>query len=123
MQSVWQQLYYKTLCFTTSIGMKKSRPAVLITVLCRQEQREKMAGLLLRHTTTLGVREQLCRRYTLTRRVQTVNTPYGPLRKKISEGYGVRREKYEYEDLAAIAKARGMSLTELERELDNAGKR
>ena len=109
--------------FTTSIGMKKSRPAVLITVLCRQEQREKMAGLLLRHTTTLGVREQLCRRYTLTRRVQTVNTPYGPLRKKISEGYGVCREKYEYEDLAAIAKARGMSLTELERELDNAGKR
>ena len=70
--------------------------------------------MLLRHTTTLGVREQLCRRYTLKRRVETVNTPYGPVRKKVSEGYGVRREKYEYEDLAGIAAEQGISLMELE---------
>ena len=100
--------------FTTPIGMKKSRPATLITVLCRPEQKERMVCLLLRHTTTLGVREQLCRRYTLERRVETVNTPYGPVRKKVSEGYGVRREKYEYEDLAGIAAEQGVSLMELE---------
>ena len=100
--------------FTTPIGMKKSRPATLITVLCRPEQKERMVCLLLRHTTTLGVREQLCRRYTLKRRVETVNTPYGPVRKKVSEGYGVRREKYEYEDLAGIAAEQGVSLMELE---------
>ena len=100
--------------FTTPIGMKKSRPATLITVLCRPEQCERMVRLLLRHTTTLGVREQLCRRYTLKRRVETVNTPYGPVRKKVSEGYGVRREKYEYEDLAGIAAEQGISLMELE---------
>ena len=101
--------------FTTPIGMKKSRPATLITVLCRPEQKEKMICLLLRHTTTLGVREQLCRRTTLKRRVETVSTPYGPVRKKISEGCGVHREKYEYEDLSRIAAEQGMSLTELER--------
>ena len=101
--------------FTTPIGMKKSRPATLITVLCRPEQKEKMICLLLRHTTSLGVREQLCRRTTLQRRVETVSTPYGPVRKKISEGCGVHREKYEYEDLSRIAAEQGMSLTELER--------
>ena len=99
--------------FTTPIGMKKSRPGVLITVLCPEEQKEKMAALLLRHTTTLGVREQICRRYTLTRQIQTDDTPYGPVRKKISQGYGVHREKYEYDDLAKIAVEQGLSLAEL----------
>ena len=104
--------------FTTSIGMKKSRPGVMITVLCREEQKEKMVALLLRHTTTLGVREQLCRRYTLTRRIETITTPYGPVRKKLSQGYGVCREKYEYEDLAAIAAEQKLSLLELEEKLN-----
>ena len=104
--------------FTTSIGMKKSRPGVMITVLCREEQKEKMVALLLRHTTTLGVREQLCRRHTLTRRIETVATPYGPVRKKLSQGYGVCREKYEYEDLAAIAAEQKLSLLELEEKLN-----
>ena len=99
--------------FTVPIGMKKSRPGVLITVLCREEQKEAMAGLLLKHTTTLGVREFPCQRYTLNRTVETVDTPYGPIRKKVSSGYGVRREKYEYDDLAKIAKAQGLSLAEL----------
>lgn len=100
--------------FTTPIGMKKSRPATMLTVLCTQAQREKMVQLLLRHTTTLGVRESLCRRYTLSRRIQTVATPYGPVRIKISDGYGVHRQKYEYADLAAIANEQGFSLAELE---------
>ena len=93
--------------------MKKSRPGVLITVLCREEQKEAMAGLLLKHTTTLGVREFPCQRYTLNRTVETVDTPYGPIRKKVSSGYGVRREKYEYEDLSKIAREQGLSIVEL----------
>ena len=99
--------------FTLPIGMKKSRPGVLITVLCREEKKEAMVGLLLKHTTTLGVREFPCRRYTLSRTVETVDTPYGPVRKKVSSGYGVRREKFEYEDLARIARAENLSLSEL----------
>lgn len=99
--------------FTTPIGMKKSRPGVLLTVLCRPAEQEKMAKLLFRHTTTLGVRVGLCSRFTLRRSEEVTQTPYGPVRRKISQGYGVCREKPEYEDLAAIARAQGKSLAEV----------
>lgn len=103
--------------FTTSIGMKKSRPGTLITVLCRDADRKTMVQELFRHTTTLGIRVRQCSRYVLDRRTVTLNTPYGPIRKKVSSGYGVRREKYEYDDLAAAAKAEGVSLAQVEREI------
>ena len=109
--------------FTVPIGMKKSRPGVLVTVLCRENQKETMVHLLLKHTTTLGIREFPCRRYTLNRTVETVDTPYGPVRRKVSSGYGVRREKYEYEDLASIAKAQNLSLSELSDEISSPYKR
>ena len=99
--------------FTLPIGMKKSRPGVLITVLCRERKKDAMVGLLLKHTTTLGIREFPCQRYTLNRTIETVDTPYGPVRKKVSSGYGVHREKLEYEDLAKIARAENLSLSEL----------
>ena len=99
--------------FTTPIGMKKSRPGVLLTVLCRPAEQEKMAKLLFRHTTTLGVRVGLCSRFTLRRSEEVPQTPYGPVRRKISRGYGVCREKPEYEDLAAIARVQGKSLAQV----------
>ena len=99
--------------FTTPIGMKKNRPGVLFTVLCRRSEREKFVRLIFRHTTTLGIREQVCHRYTLTRRSETVQTPYGPVRQKIAEGYGVERRKYEYEDLARIARENGFSISDI----------
>ena len=99
--------------YTIPIGMKKSRPGVLIAVLCQEAQKEVMAQLLLRHTSTLGVRAFPCQRYTLLRNIETVQTPYGPVRKKISSGYGIHKEKYEYEDLAAVAKAQDLSISEL----------
>ena len=98
--------------FTVPVGMKKSRPGVLVTVLCREEKKEAMVHLLLKHTTTLGVREFPCRRYALSRTMEVVNTPFGPVRKKVSSGYGVRREKLEYDDLAKIAKEQHISLAE-----------
>lgn len=98
--------------FTVPVGMKKSRPGVLITVLCREEKKEVMVRLLLKHTTTLGVREFPCRRYTLSRTMEVVNTPFGPVRKKVSSGYGVHREKLEYDDLVKIAKEQNISLAE-----------
>lgn len=99
--------------FTVPIGMKKSRPGILLSVLCREPDREKLVAALFRHTTTLGVREVLCERHTLHREVQTVDTPFGTIHKKVSTGYGVHREKYEYEELAAIARERQMSLEEI----------
>ena len=103
--------------FTTPIGMKKNRPGVMLTVLCRQEQREEMVRLLIRHTTTLGIRETPHRRHCLTRRMESVSTPYGKVACKISEGYGVTHCKPEYEDLAKIAREQGCSLEEIRKTL------
>lgn len=99
--------------FTISTGMKKSRPGILLEVMCREEDRDRMLELIFLHTTTLGVREQFSRRYTMKRSIETVKTPYGDVRKKVSSGYGTTRSKYEFEDLAAIARKRGMSLREV----------
>ena len=77
--------------------------------------REEMLSLLFRHTATLGVREAALRRHVLDRRVETLETPYGPVRRKVSAGYGVSRTKYEYDDLARVARERGLSLAEAER--------
>lgn len=98
--------------WTTPIGMKKSRPAMLLSVLCRESDREKLLPVLFRHTTTLGVREQRLRRHTLTRGISVCETPHGPVRVKTAEGFGVRRSKPEYEDLAQIARETGCSLAE-----------
>lgn len=99
--------------FTTPIGMKKSRPGTMLTVLCRVGDREKMAALLFKHTTTLGVRHHTCQRFTLERSEKTINTPQGPIRVKEASGFGVNREKAEYEDLAKIARETGKSLREV----------
>ena len=99
--------------FTIPIGMKKSRPGILLTVLCREADKERMIHLIFKHTTTLGIREKYCQRHTLKRRIESVETPYGTIRRKISTGYGVRRSKYEYEDLTRIASGENMSLMEL----------
>ena len=101
--------------FTTAISMKKNRPGVLLTVLCRPEDKEQILAQLFRHTTTLGVREKELHRYTLSRRTETVQTPYGPVRQKIAEGYGTARTKYEYEDLARIVRENGLSLEQLQK--------
>ena len=98
--------------FTAPIGMKKNRPGVMLTVLCKLEQRDALLRCLFRHTGTLGVRESVCPRYTLRRSFRTVETEAGPLRLKTAEGYGVRREKPEYEDLAALARKLDLSLRE-----------
>ena len=100
--------------FTTPIGMKKSRPGVMLTCLCRPEKQETLTALLFRHTTTLGVREIRCRRQTLERSVRETVTPYGTVRVKHAEGWGVVREKPEFEDLAAIARATGNSLEKIQ---------
>lgn len=98
--------------YTVPTGMKKSRPGLLLRVICRPEQRETMVRTIFRHTSTIGIRENDSRRYVLERRIQTLDTPCGPVRQKTSTGYGVTRVKYEYEDVARIARERGLSLRE-----------
>lgn len=100
--------------YTIPIGMKKSRPGHLLHVICRETDKDALVRALFTHTTTIGIRENRFRRYTLDRHIETIETTDGPVRRKCSTGYGVSREKFEHDDLARIADAQGLSLREAE---------
>ena len=99
--------------FTESIYMKKGRPAVKLTVLARPEDEERLTGEIFRHTSTIGVRMHTDRRYELARRSEQRETPLGTIEVKISEGFGVRREKIEFTSLKQIAETSGKRLAEV----------
>ena len=104
--------------FTTPIGMKKSRPGTMLHVLCRPARRELLAGAIFKYTTTLGIREQEMKRHVLSRKIREVETEYGTVRVKISSGYGVKRRKIEYDDLAKIAKEKAIPLSEVKKSVE-----
>ena len=79
----------------------------------REEKKEELLHLLFLHTTTLGVRCFPCERYELEREFPTKETPFGNVTVKHAFGYGVSREKAEYEDLARIAREKGLSLRDI----------
>jgi len=99
--------------YSIPIGMKKGRPGTLIQVICSVDDADRLAAELIRHTTTIGVRKADMGRYILERETETVRTPFGPVRVKKASGYGVDRQKYEYEDLAEIAREQDISIPEV----------
>ena len=103
--------------YTQAIGMKKSRPGVLLSVICLPEDADKLAAVMMKYTATLGIRRQDMTRYVLERVVETVETPYGPVRVKTASGMGVLRRKAEYEDLATLAEQNQVSLETIRKEL------
>ncbi|SHK01074.1 hypothetical protein SAMN02745248_01568 [Hathewaya proteolytica DSM 3090] len=109
--------------FTTSIGMKKNRPATMLTCMCSTEKREVMIKLMFKHTTTLGIREYICNRYTMDRSQYHVTCEYGHINVKKSIGWGVSREKAEYDDMAAIAREKDISISEVRKTVDSAIKK
>lgn len=104
--------------YTMPVQMKKGRPGVLLRVLCMPEQRDTMVEAIFRHTTTIGIREARLRRHVLNRTIETLDTPYGPVRRKTATGCGAKRSKLEYEDLARVARERGVSLSEVKQLID-----
>ena len=99
--------------YTIPAQMKKSRPGILLSVLCQEKEKAKIIRLIFQHTTTLGIRENMSRRYILSRDVKNIKTELGEVRVKMSSGYGVVREKFEYEDIARIAREQGISLADV----------
>jgi hypothetical protein len=84
--------------------MKKNRPATLLRVLCAPEKMAALRDILLRETTTLGVRVQELTRYALPRHTLQVQTEWGPVRLKVAElGGGEGRAIPEYEDCRRLA--------------------
>ncbi|NLB29982.1 MAG: LarC family nickel insertion protein, partial [Clostridiales bacterium] len=103
--------------FLTPVYMKKSRPAYMLTALCRPEDDDRVTQLIFRHTTTIGVRRHAAERSVLSRRVEIRNTRFGDVRVKVSEGFGVRREKPEHGDVAGLAGEYGVTLDDVLKEL------
>ena len=103
--------------FTTAVGMKKSRPGILLTVLCKTEEKQKFAELIFKHTSTIGIREHTCNRMVLKRGERQKQVAGHAVRVKVSEGYGITKEKPEYEDLKRIAEDTGLSMQELKKQL------
>jgi pyridinium-3,5-bisthiocarboxylic acid mononucleotide nickel chelatase len=104
--------------FTQAIGMKKSRPGVLLTVVCHPEQVEACEAVLFRETTTLGIRRSLQQRTILKREMQTVETEYGTVRIKVAWAEDSRQPanvQPEYEDCAQIARQQQLPWREVHR--------
>ena len=99
--------------YTQAVGMKKSRPGVLLSVVCMPEDAARLAEEMMKHTTTLGIRRQDMSRYILSRRIETAETPYGPVRVKYASGMGAEKAKAEYDDLASLAEEHGVTLAEI----------
>lgn len=99
--------------WTTPITMKKSRPAVKLSCLCNKQDADDFAKLIFKHTSTIGIRVCEYSRYCLNREVYLKYTEYGNVRIKKSHGYGVVKEKPEYDDIVKIAAENDLSVSEV----------
>lgn len=98
--------------FTQAVGMKKSRPGILITVICQASDVQDCESVLFQETTTLGIRRTEQSRSVLHREIKPIETPYGSIRLKIarrSPNTPILNVQPEYEDCAQIARATGSS--------------
>ena len=103
----------------TPVQMKKSRPAIIVGAICQPQHAAAVARALLEHTTTLGVRTRRQERMILPRRIETLETPHGSVRIKLSRLPGGReRRTVEYDDVRALAAARGIPIEAVAREIE-----
>lgn len=97
--------------YTIPVQMKKNRPGILLTCICPPEERDKFTVLFFLHTTTRGVRYQVYERAKLESTFETRHSSYGNIRVKKSSGYGIEKEKPEFEDLKSIVMKHNCSIS------------
>ncbi|KPK64585.1 hypothetical protein AMJ83_02480 [candidate division WOR_3 bacterium SM23_42] len=102
--------------FLTSTIMKRSRPGILLTILCRG-QPGKMIDVLFEHTTSIGFRIRTTQRLTFSRRIVKFKSPYGSVSVKLIEYDGKKKFSLEYKDLKRIAQKQGRSVNDVRNEL------
>lgn len=96
--------------YTIPLGMKKSRPGILLGVICRPEAASTLSALILAETTTLGVRAHDCSRLVSPRDIIRVDTRYGPVRVKVGRSPAGPQVSPEYEDCRGLARDGGHPL-------------
>lgn len=102
-------------CYFTSIQMKKDRPGVLVSILCRPDDKASLADMLFAETTTLGVRSYEVQRRALEREIVRVETEYGPIDVKVARLNGhVVNEMPEYDQCREAARKAGVALRVVE---------
>jgi len=93
--------------------MKKGRPGQRLTCLCRQDDKERLAKLILENTSTIGLRIWKAERFEMASHMEVCHTQYGDIRVKVSEGYGIRKWKPEHDDLLKAAEAHGVTVRDV----------
>jgi uncharacterized protein (TIGR00299 family) protein len=97
--------------FLVPLHMKKNRPGTLVTVLCAPAMIEQVAGFLINETTSIGLRWRLDNRLKARREIETVDTPYGPVRVKVARAGGdVVNVAPEYDDCKRVAMEQSVPL-------------
>jgi uncharacterized protein (TIGR00299 family) protein len=97
--------------FSTPVQMKKNRPGMLVTVLCKPEDEPKFHEMFFAETTTLGVRAYTAERRVLARQWETVHTAFGEVRIKVARLNGhIRQASPEFEDCRKLAEAKNVPL-------------
>ena len=97
--------------FATPVQMKKNRPGVLVTVLCKPEDEPKFHDMLFAETTTLGVRTYTAERRVLARQWDKVRTSFGEVRIKVARLNGhIQQASPEFEDCRKLAEAKNVPL-------------
>ena len=100
------------------IYMKKNRPAYMLTVLCRPEDRERLEDIIFEETTTIGIRRALMQRTILQRRKSTEQTSMGDVAVKTMKKKNGEVPTLEYESVAAIAREQHLPFREVYRRLE-----
>ena len=100
--------------FLTQIIMKKGRPGIKLSVLCNENDRDRLIEIILSETTSIGVRFYQAERKILKREIRPVKTKYGNVNIKISQLDNKKKKKsVEYEDCRKIAKKYNLPLLEV----------
>ncbi|MGH9931158.1 MAG: nickel pincer cofactor biosynthesis protein LarC [Pyrinomonadaceae bacterium] len=108
-------------CYFTSVQMKKNRPGILLSILCRADERPALSEMLFSETTTLGIRAYEVERRALQRRIVAVETQYGPIDVKVAQLNGhIVKAMPEYEQCRQAARNANVPLRVVEEAARNA---
>lgn len=102
-------------CYLTPVQMKKNRPGMLVSILCRPDDREKLMQMLFAETTTIGARSYEVSRRALSRETVRVETQFGPIDVKVAHtNNGAVNVMPEFEQCRSTAKKAGVALREVQ---------